>query len=218
LEASYLTIVIVWFISDVLGSYFIKPIIALWKYCQHGQLLITDGYHWLSSLHVCLVLGLIWAPFIISTYMLDVIARLDGHTARMPSLYHYGDGGGKKSRAELDSYPLRPQYQNKPKFMIQILIKFCHLRDSATGHLVASKRVWNLESGTTTPSQLNSCSCVRWAWFGWRNVKTLFADCWRKHVRMVGHLQRDNANGRWAIVCIRAVEKWACILFQRDDA
>jgi hypothetical protein len=68
--------------------------------------------------------------------MLDVIARLDGHTARMPSLYHYGDGGGKKSRAELDSYPLRPQYQNKPKFMIQILIKFCHLRDSATGHLV----------------------------------------------------------------------------------
>jgi hypothetical protein len=29
LEASYLTIVIVWFISDVLGSYFIKPIIAL---------------------------------------------------------------------------------------------------------------------------------------------------------------------------------------------
>jgi hypothetical protein len=44
LEASYLTIVIVWFISDVLGSYFIKPIIALWKYCQHGQLLITDGY------------------------------------------------------------------------------------------------------------------------------------------------------------------------------
>jgi hypothetical protein len=52
----------------------------------------------------------------------DVIARLDSHPTRMPSLYHYGDDIGKKSRAPLQASDIKISQNLWFKFLLNYAI------------------------------------------------------------------------------------------------
>jgi hypothetical protein len=52
----------------------------------------------------------------------DVVAHLDGHPTRMPSLYHYGDDIGKKSTAPLQASDIKISQNLWFKFLLNYAI------------------------------------------------------------------------------------------------